>query len=296
MKLVDLKCPNCNSTLEQEGENLVCPSCGAVFAIDYDDSDVERERIKTEAELEEKRREHEKEMLEREFELREQAEIRAEKRQAGTGHKYVNGKAGWAILIALLIIGCFSSYFVTQKIQKQNDAAVQAEQQNKPTATPRPTATPTPTPNYSVTPEDIAAQFDDFIESGKNAQMKDTDCGEWDSVGPIYVYDKKSVEFIDAYIVTDIPDVAIQKSNRLVIFYKIVWEHETKGEKICYDAVYFEGLKPNPNGGVISDFSAKTIFRSQAGWGWPFAESFEDYDQCYRENVTALGGKVAEVK
>ncbi len=73
----------------------VCPSCGAVFAIDYDDSDVEHERIKTEAELEEKRQEHEKEMLEREFELREQAEIRAEKRQAGTGHKYVNGKAGW---------------------------------------------------------------------------------------------------------------------------------------------------------------------------------------------------------
>ena len=118
MNLVDLKCPNCNSTLEQEGENLVCPSCGAVFAIDYDDSDVEHERIKTEAELEEKRQEHEKEMLEREFELREQAEIRAEQRKAGNGHKYVNGKAGWAILIALIIIGCFSSYFAFQTFSR----------------------------------------------------------------------------------------------------------------------------------------------------------------------------------
>ena len=49
MKLVDLKCPNCNSVLEQEGENLVCRACGSVFALDYDFSDVEHERLKNEA-------------------------------------------------------------------------------------------------------------------------------------------------------------------------------------------------------------------------------------------------------
>ncbi|MCR4721911.1 MAG: hypothetical protein K5655_09320 [Lachnospiraceae bacterium] len=295
MKLVDLKCPNCNSTLTQEGEKLVCPSCGAVFAIDYDESDVEHERIKTEAELEEKRQAHEKEMIEREFELREQSEIKAENKKDGSGHKFVNGKVGWAILIAFIVVGCISSFVATRQLQKRHDTASQTEQENKPVPSPKPIATPTPALNYSVTPEDIEAKLDDFIESGKNVQMNDKECNDWDGNGPMYAYTKKSVEFIDAYIVNDIPDTVPLKSNRLVITYRIVWESDTGDEKTCFDAVYFEGLKVNQSGGIISDFSAKTIFRSQAGWGWPFAKSFEDYDQCYRENVTALGGTVTAV-
>ncbi len=50
MKLVNMQCPNCGSPLTQEGEQLICHACGGTFTVDYDDSDVEYERIKTEPE------------------------------------------------------------------------------------------------------------------------------------------------------------------------------------------------------------------------------------------------------
>ena len=78
MKIVDLKCPNCSGSLTKEWDNLICSSCGAAFAIDYDDSDVEYEKLQSEAEREERRLAHEKELLEKEYELKRQAEIDAE--------------------------------------------------------------------------------------------------------------------------------------------------------------------------------------------------------------------------
>ena len=81
MRTVDTKCPNCAGNLEKQGDIYVCVFCGATFDIDYDDSDVEYERLKTVAEQEEKQRAHEKELLERQFELEQQAQIESEKRQ-----------------------------------------------------------------------------------------------------------------------------------------------------------------------------------------------------------------------
>ena len=46
MKFVDLKCPNCGGKLNKNNDSLTCESCGAMFAIDYDESDVEYEKIK----------------------------------------------------------------------------------------------------------------------------------------------------------------------------------------------------------------------------------------------------------
>ena len=265
MKLVDLKCPNCNSVLEQEGENLVCRACGSVFALDYDFSDVEHERLKNEA-----------------------------------TQKRMSKKTGVIILIALLCIGGITSYITSRDYFARLNSSATSSQPSRPTPTvtpvPTPKPTPTPAPNYNVTPLDISGQLDDFIESGNIMEMNEKDCSDWDAVGPLINYTKTSVDFLNAYIITDIPETSPKQSNRLVVFYKITWNNDKEGDKICYDAVYFNGLRVNPNGGVTSDYSAQTIFRSQAGWGWPFPTCFEDYDQCYRENVTALGGKVEEIK
>ena len=69
MKLVNLQCPNCGGTLSKEGDNLVCHACGGIFSIDYDESDVEYEKLKTEPERDQRRLEHEKELLEKRYEL-----------------------------------------------------------------------------------------------------------------------------------------------------------------------------------------------------------------------------------
>ena len=58
MKLVNLTCPNCTGLLKKEGNNLICQSCGAAFAVDYDESDVEHEKLETEEEREARQERH----------------------------------------------------------------------------------------------------------------------------------------------------------------------------------------------------------------------------------------------
>ena len=294
MKIVDLKCPNCSGSLTKEGDNLICSSCGAAFAIDYDDSDVEYEKLQTEAEREERRLEYEKELLEKEYELKRQAEIEAEKRQQKRERQKMM-KTGVKKLISSIIslaflagigFGMFKLYQYMMTLKNEGGGSSTSISSKQ----------PTPAPNYKITPEDVAGQMDEFIKVGKEKQMKIDQCSDWNKKGSIKYYDKKSADFVDAYIVNDIPDTKESRSNRLVLIYKVKWQ-SGKTKKNCYDAVYFEGLKVNPNGGgVVSDFSAETIIRSDAAWGWGMAYSFEKYEQCYRENVTALGGNVTKIE
>ena len=46
MKIVNLKCPHCGGKLIRNGDSAKCESCEALFAIDYDESDVEYEKLK----------------------------------------------------------------------------------------------------------------------------------------------------------------------------------------------------------------------------------------------------------
>ena len=263
MKLVNLKCPNCDGTLTKKDDSLHCESCGAIFAIDYDESDVEIERLRMEAAK------------------------KNEQVSNGTGNKSgknANVKALIILAIILIIVAipiCFAALIVSQKKLMNGFGSADDEEAEEKVID-----------NYQVTPDDVSGMLDEFIETGKIVQMNIDQCAYWDLTSAVKYYDKTDAEFESAYLVTDIPNENPKKTNRLVIFYKVTWNNENEGEKICYDAVYFEGLKVNPNGGVISNFDGNTIDRSDAAWGWSMAYSFEDLNQCYRENVTALGGKV----
>ena len=266
MRIVDLKCENCGGKLRKEGDCFVCDSCGASFAVDYDESDVEYERLQGEAARMARQHAHEN--------------VREAKRQQAT-------RSAVAILLILCIMSGVMVFGIFMFIKTQASRMAVSENAI--------TATPTPAPDYHITPEDVAGSMSEFIEAGRIAQMNIDECAYWDGVSSVKYFHKTDAVFIGAYIVTDIPNVRADKSNRLVLIYEVTWHNDNMGDQICYDAVYFEGLSINPNGGIISDFSPKTIMRSDAAWGWSMAYSFEDQDQCYRENVTALGGVVTEV-
>ena len=271
VRIVDLKCENCGGKLRKEGDYLVCDSCGASFAVDYDESDVEYERLQGEAARMERQYDRDKEI--------QQMVRNAKKQQAA--------RSGMAILLILFIMFGVITFGIYMFIKTQVSHMAASENAI--------TATPTPAPDYHITPEDVAGSMSEFIEAGRIAQMYIDECAYWDGVSSVKYFHKTDAVFIGAYIVTDIPNVRENKSNRLVLIYEVTWHNDNMGDQICYDAVYFEGLSINPNGGIISDFSPKTIMRSDAAWGWSMAYSFEDQDQCYRENVTALGGVVTEV-
>lgn len=292
MRTVDMKCPNCAGRLEVQGNNYICKFCGSSFAIDYDESDVEYERLKTVAEQEEKQRAHEKELLERKFELEQKAQIESEKREIRRERQRRAGSSAKRListmvtLAVMLGIGYFMYIFVVRFAYKGSGSSSGGAHL---------LATPTPAPNYHPVADDFKDAMDDFIKSGRNVQLGIDSCTDWNGTGGIHDFEKTDVKLVDAYLITDIPGVDEDESNRLVIIYEVTWYHEDDGEKICYDAVYFEGIRVNPNGGVISDFSGRTISRSDAAWGWMQAYSFEEYSQCYRENITALGGVVTKL-
>lgn len=273
MKIVDLKCPNCSGKLRKEDDMFVCESCGAAFAVDYDESDVEYERLQGEA---------------KRYELQRRAQMESERRQRQK-KRTDNLRAtvtGFVILGTVVFI--IASVIVFMFKFKQNMEAGGVYSGSV-------AATPTPAPNYDITPDDVADSMSDFIEAGKIAQMNITECATRNENGLVKNFHKTDAVFLEAYIVSDIPDVRESQSVRLVLIYQVTWHNDELGDHTCYDGVYFEGIRINPNGGIISDFNPRTIWRSDAAWGWAMAYSFEDHDQCYRENVSSLGGVVTPV-
>lgn len=295
MKVVNLQCPNCGARLTVENDMYVCNSCGTSIAIDYDDSDVEYEKLKSEPERQQRQLEHEKEMLEKEYELRQKETIAAEKRLrqqerreslSAAGKKLI----GFAVFI-LFLAGCVGFYIYMSKAMGRPTIIDEFNEMANPTDTP----TPTPGPNYRITPEDIEDDLDDFIESGRIVQMNIDQCGVKTGNGTIHFYDKTDAVFLDAYIVSDIPDVNEKQACRLVLIYEVTWYNEDDGYHTCYDGVYFDGIKVTADGKIVSDYDGQTVWRSDAAWGWGMAYSFETYERCYLENVKALGGNVEEV-
>ena len=241
----------------------MCNSCGAAFAIDYDESDVEYERLQIESEQRQAQRERQK--------------------SAGDAAKKTIAVVIMFAILASMGIGIFflARYIAYKGGSRSSGAGI--------------VATPTPAPNYSVTPDDLTADMDQLIEAGRKTQMNIDKCAYWDKVGAVKYFDKTDAVFLDAYIITDIPNVRENQSNRIVLIYEVTWHNDKLGDQKCYDAVYFQGVKVNPDGGIICDYNARTIMRSDAAWGYAMAYSYEDYDTCYLENVTAVGGKVTKV-
>lgn len=297
MKIVNLQCPNCGARLTVENNMYVCNSCGTTIAIDYDESDVEYERLKTEPERDQRRFEHDRALLERQYELREQETIAAQKRLEQQERRETAAR----VLRTLIIFACIFTFIavcaffsvLTNKIAGRKTIIDDIEEL---TATPMPTATPTPGPNYRITPELISEDLDVFIETGRLAQMKIDQCGVMNENGVVHFYDKTDAVFLDAYIVSGIPYVDEDESCRLVLIYEVTWHNDDYGDQTCYDAIYFDGIKVAPDDKIVSDYFSKTIWRSDAAWGWGMAYSFENYSQCYLENVKALGGKIEEVR
>lgn len=282
MKLVDLTCPNCSGKMKKEGENIVCQSCGAVFAIDYDESDVEHEKLQTEDERAKREFEHEKELLELKHRQLEESRIAAEKREAKRAVKAKIGKtisAKISGLIGLLIVvGFFYGSYrlcvhwgVVPPMKEIIESA---------TAT---TASP-----YDFEADAISSEVLENMISAAHDTKVSTRNGVRDLVDNEWVdYSLESVEYESAYFITNLE----RGYNRVVIIYKLTYSSSI-GEKITYDGSYFDELKIGADGNVVCDYKPETISRSNASW---HRDSYEDREQCYRENVLALGGTVTEL-
>ena len=274
MKLQSLNCPNCGSILVQEGDSMVCKSCGSAFAIDYDDSDVEYEKAANEVERLQQEHEHAKEMLEKEFELKEQAEIRrakrirADARKSALSSSVVNLIKSLISLAVLVAIGFGLYKFMSSNITREK---IKKAVETTTTANP-----------YALTVKDI--QNDTFfmenaVASVYSAVHNDKDdknikfysSGDWDEWKI-----KSGPEITDLYF------LGAEKDNRLYFFIKTVYKCKGKKDEVVYNAYYFRKLTIDADGKIKCDYQIWEDSGSSSNWNWG---GQSDKDQMYREVI-----------
>ena len=281
MKLQSLNCPNCGSILKREGEVQICEACGSTFAIDYDDSDVEYEKVMTEGERNKEKFQHEKEMLETEFRLKEEARIAQEKRDRANRRKAnVTRKiTGWiSMLITFAVMGAFV-FFTYKWIDKYGYFDQLKEEMKKSNIA----ITETTAINYELKPEEILADSN-FLSNAKASVFSyvksDRGNSEVTEYQGLSVYTWNMVgepEIYDCYILTK------EDSNRLYFLVKITYAKEDSDEtKEVYDALYLENIK-KVDGKIKSDYAVDDD-RGNGATDWTWCAAL-DSDQLYRSAI-----------
>ena len=278
MQLVNLKCPNCGGDIEKEGDSLYCKACGAAFAINYDEADVEHEKLQNYDEISRIEHEHEKEMEEIRFKQNEKARRAAERREnrRKAGREFRGRIFSLIFLLGFFSIGPLSWWFLAkQGIMPSFNELVEQEMKSQRDVF------DISMDNFTddVTDNMIEAAKEKMSSSRKNT-VDDWVNNEW------YHYKLERVEYDSMYLITK----ANEGENRVVVLFKLEFTSESD-TKTTYDAYYYDYLKLSENDTIVCSYAPKSISRSDASW---HHDSFESREQCYRENVLALGGTVTE--
>ena len=280
MKLQSLNCPNCGFPLRNEGNMQFCDSCGSSFKIDYDESDVEYERLKKADELNRQQYEHEKDMMETQFRLQEEARIKNEKRQKSEARRTQAANKFRAFISTIIFlavffgIGLLSYKYVMGK-------SVFDQLRDEMTTT---TTETTVSPYITVTVADVEADTE-FMENaqgaimaqvakdrnGKSVTTYDLPVTDWNLIGDPEIY--------DCYLFTS------EKESRLVFLVRMSYQSERNSDDIreVYDALYLGNIKVGPDGKIQSTYAVKKD-RGEGAVDWTW-DGCLDADQLYRSAI-----------
>ena len=230
MQLVNLKCPSCGGDIERDGDNYFCKSCGAAFAVNYDEADVEHEKLQNYDEISRIEHEHEKEMEALRFKQNEKSRRAAERRESvrKAGREFRAKVYGFIFLIIFLSIGPLCWWFMAKQGLMPSFQDIIAESQASYKDV------------YAISMDNFTDDvIDNMIDAAIQKKKKDRDGrsiseykdGEWTE------YNLSEVEYDGAYLITG----ATEGKNRVVVFLKLKYTSDA-GEKETYDAFYFDEL------------------------------------------------------
>lgn len=258
----------------------ICDSCGSTFRIDYDDSDVAYERLSKEDEIARQRFEHEKEMLETEYRLKEEARIKQAKYEKSEARKKRAANKVKALISLLIMLGVFCGFMFLVFMVIKGESLFDVE---KIAGT---TTTETTVSPYLIDASDVLAD-DEFMENavasvlseihssrdGKPVTIYDIPITDWYMTGEPEIY--------DCYLLTS------EKENRLCFLVKYTYQSERDEEDIkeVYDCLYLKNLKVGNNGKISSDYAVR-IDRGDGATNWTWVAA-EDSDQLYRSAILA---------
>ncbi len=280
MRLQSLNCPNCGSPLRTENNMQICDSCGSTFRIDYDDSDVAYERLSKEDEIARQRFEHEKEMLETEYRLKEEARIKQAKYEKSEARKKRAANKVKALISLLIMLGVFCGFMFLVFMVIKGESLFDVE---KIAGT---TTTETTVSPYLISASDLLAD-DEFMENavasvlseihssrdGKPVTIYDIPITDWYMTGEPEIY--------DCYLLTS------EKENRLCFLVKYTYQSERDEDDIkeVYDCLYLRNITVGNNGKISSDYAVR-IDRGEGATNWTWVAA-EDSDQLYRSAILA---------
>ena len=289
MKLVNLTCPNCSGSLKQEGEKLICQSCGAAFAIDYDDADVEHEKMATEEERAERELQHQKELLAEKHKLEEESRLAAEKRAKSAETKKNISK--WAIgkvrsliglaIFALFIFGCYKCYRYfaddPSRLEKFTGQTFPTE------------ATTKAPPTQEEILDAISQDFLDNVSAtvlAKEREYRGTDVvTEFGSGWETEEYHVENIEFVYCYLMYDGED------NKLYCVDRLTYVCGDKTQYV-FNAWSLGDIRLTDTG-VLCDFKARSVTDGDKNYHWV---GWLDEEDMYRQIILGNSDKYTATK
>lgn len=296
MKLTSINCPNCNGQLREEAGKLICVSCGSAFAIDYDESDVEHEKLQTEAERERIRVEREKELMATKIRLEEEAQIRRAER---TRKQAFNGIAKIiAIPLILMFVGSFLSLIIFAIIGTHVNK--NAKNRAKNTSSTNSTSVYT-MPAIDAVPKKAIVEDQSFIE---NALASGKSFAKNKHSKPVHDYDLKSElslkETPEAVLTSDprienIYFVETGTENFFIMFFALDYTYpdvDTDRVRTMHYSCFISNISVNEAGIISSNYQVG--YDTGTGSEGLFY-AYNDKDQLYRETVLAKGGDIMDL-
>jgi hypothetical protein len=258
----------------------ICDSCGSTFRIDYDDSDVAYERLSKEDEIARQRFEHEKEMLETEYRLKEEARIKQAKYEKSEARKKRAANKVKALISLLIMLGVFCGFMFLVFMVIKGESLFDVE---KIAGT---TTTETTVSPYLIDASDVLAD-DEFMENAVASVLSEIHSSR--DGKPVTIYD---IPITDWYM-TDEPEIydcyllTSEKENRLCFLVKYTYQSERDEDDIkeVYDCLYLRNITVGNNGKISSDYAVR-IDRGEGATNWTWVAA-EDSDQLYRSAILA---------
>lgn len=281
MRLQSLNCPNCGSVMKTEGGVQICESCGSTFRIDYDDSDVEYERLSKEEELNRQKFQHEKELLETEYRLQEEARLKKAKYEKSEARKRNAVRKLSSIISLIIVAGIFFGVFVAmRKLLLKHKSDILEEYMIAGNTT----AGTTVSPYLLISASDILAD-EEFMENalasilteahlerdGKTVTTYDLPVTDWNLIdGP---------EIYDCYLLVS------EKENRLCFLIKMSYRSERDEDDIreVYDCLYLKNLTVKSDGSIACSYAVGSD-RGEGATDWIWSAAL-DSDQLYRSAI-----------
>ena len=279
MKITDLTCPQCSGLLNQEGDKFFCSSCGAAFGIDYDEDDVEYQRLITEADRTRALIAKDRELLETDYRLRKEYE---EKERQLTSKYRAKNTANMAIstliiyIVSLVLVGGFAisiMIFLIVKPLTRSETNRMAEYEAQCEA-------------RDLT-EDQILNDKHFLETMEAVAIK-----EWDPfIGEItedYKQNRDVVtisepQAVKLYFLRDDKEYPVRPFTRIYLVLKATYQYtDTDKIKDSYYCVSFQNPEMTPAGVIELDLSTACIEPAGSANG---LHGYSELDQLYREKI-----------